>query len=208
MANTDIAKILDDDSITESRDLVQLAQTVDIVRLRAEGKSHDEISTILHIPLSKIADHIKLAMRTILRENGAEEMRAIELTYLDKATQRLLPYIDPDTNEETIIISKNGVPIEVKIADLPPNPQLIDSFLKVSKSKRDLVGADAAQKVTINLDEGEMVEALDGRLSRLERLNKLTDHIAQSGIGSGQVNDDEIVDAELIEDDSANNDGS
>lgn len=199
---TDIANLLDTTEISDATELERLSLCVDIVRLRSEGKSYAQVAEILHTSPKTVRKAIKFAMRTILRENGAEEVRAIEMSRMEKAAQRLLPYLDKDSTEETVIITKSGLPVEVKVSDLPPNPQLIDAYLKVSKAKRDMVGADAAQKVTINLDEGEQVVELNDRLSRLERLQNLTDHIARAGIGSGRVDDDEIVDAEIIDDGS------
>lgn len=167
-----------------------------VLKYRRMNWSYDEIAHTTGYTRSGVRRLIKRIMREVLVEAGAEEIRAIELARIEDIMQRIWPSVFPPISEDPNV----STPI--------PNAKDVDTYLRLSKAKRELVGADAPIKIALptygeNEDDEQIGSKALEKAERLERLAYLADKIVTAGIGSGREQkdadeDEDVVDAVLV----------
>lgn len=160
-----------------------------ILELRSQSMTHAEIAALTGYSRPHITKLLKKIMRELLDEAGADEVRVNEVARIEKMQAKLLRQMKLDDDE------------------VPVSLHSVDRFIKLSNLKAQYVGAFAPKQInhTVNVDEDDGVEkALEAEriATATERFIELADKIASAGYGSGVIGED-VVDAELVEDDTA-----
>jgi hypothetical protein len=129
--------------ITSGRRLTATEKQAEALRLRKQGKSFDEIATLLGYS-SKSGAHkaVLSALQKTLSE-PAEELRTLECARLDAALAAIWP--------------------QVESGDI----DAIYAMLKVSKRRSELLGLDGAQATDVNVTFSDAAESFDSRLAQL-----------------------------------------
>jgi hypothetical protein len=121
---------------------------VQALDLRKAGASYRAIAATLGINEKTAYNDVRRALQTLaeLELTSAEELRTLELARLDKLTieaARVLAATHPYVS---------GGKVLPNLADDGPKLQAIDRLLRISESRRKLLGLDAPPKVPLNPD--------------------------------------------------------
>jgi hypothetical protein len=125
--------------------------------LRKQGKSYRAIGDELSISEAQAHRDVKAALARLaeLELASAEELRALELARLDTLAVeawRILMSTHPYISGGKVLsgFTTEGKPIG--LTDDGPKLQAVDRLLRISESRRKLLGLDAAPKVPLNPD--------------------------------------------------------
>jgi hypothetical protein len=116
-------------------------------RLRSRGYTYRQIATALNTDVRNAYDYVREAMQAVVRE-AAEDAIAFELDRLDQAHRKALAVLE----REHITVS-NGRVVELDGQPLPddgPILSAIDRIVKISESRRKLLGLDQPAKTQIS----------------------------------------------------------
>jgi hypothetical protein len=131
------------------------ARRAEAARLRARSYTYREIAAALDIPVSVAHEDVQEAMREVLAE-PAEAARKLELEKLDAAERRVREVLERRhlTVSHGRVITQDGEPVE----DDGPAMQAATTLVRISESRRKLLGLDApAQVVTDSTVKYEIV---------------------------------------------------
>lgn len=175
----------------------------DVVEMMDAEMSDKEIATRLGISRKGFYNLKKRILREVLSIDIGQVVAAREFMRIELVERRVLVELNT-----------------LNAAGLGVDKDLIDSFIKLSKRKSDLMGANAPTQVTVeNVDAERSVEIQQGQVrmaQQLQRFYQLADQFG-AGNGSGLTAPDrdreiaaieaateglDISDAEVIEDDS------
>lgn len=129
-------------------------------RLRAEGKTYDQIAEALGYTDRSLAHRaVERALAAAVRE-PAESLRQLELIRLDALWIEAVKVMTTEhiTVNNGRVIEVDGVPLK----DDQPTLQAIDRLLKIMERRAKLVGLDSAAKVEVL-----SVDALDREIAKL-----------------------------------------
>jgi hypothetical protein len=129
-------------------------------RLRAEGKTYDQIAEALGFSDRSLARRsVERALAAAVRE-PADELRQLELIRLDALWVEAVKVMTTEhiTVNNGRVIEVDGIPLK----DDAPTLQAIDRLLKIMERRAKLVGLDSAAKVEVL-----SVDALDREIARL-----------------------------------------
>lgn len=130
-------------------------------RLRAEGKTYDEIAEALKFSDRSLARRaVERALAVAVRE-PADELRHLELIRLDALWMQAAKVMTTEhltVNQGRVIEGPDGLPLK----DDAPVLSAIDRLLKIMERRAKLVGLDAASKVEVM-----SVEAIDREIADL-----------------------------------------
>lgn len=144
------------------------------MQLRAANYTYDEIAELTGLASWRsVQNYIQRFAAKTLQEFNPIVARAQEALILQRLEDRLQPWAIPDD------------PL------VPPDPKMVDAFLKASKAKRVLLGLDAPTKVEFSAPE--LIEAGDAEAEDVQRFIELADTLQKSGYGSGIIIDVEEV---------------
>jgi hypothetical protein len=132
----------------------------DAARLRAEGKTYDQIAEALDFSDRSLARRsVERALAAVVRE-PADELRQLELIRLDALWVEAVKVMTTEhiTVNNGRVIEVDGVPLK----DDAPTLQAIDRLLKIMERRAKLVGLDSATKVEVL-----SVDALDREIAKL-----------------------------------------
>ena len=116
-------------------------------RLRGRGLSYRAIAAELKIDVHTAHDAVQRALRAI-RAEGAAEARTLELERLDLAQAAVMQALEAKhftVNQGRIIYHGEG-----PLTDWAPVLAAVDRLVKISESRRKLLGLDAEQKVSVS----------------------------------------------------------
>ncbi|TDC47651.1 hypothetical protein E1281_25970 [Actinomadura sp. KC345] len=115
-------------------------------RLRGRGLSYRKIAAELEMDVSSAHAAVQRALRAIVEE-PAEDARALELERLDTALAAVMRVLEADhvVIQHGKVVELNGQPVP----DDAPVLQAVDRIVKISESRRKLLGLDAAQKLDV-----------------------------------------------------------
>jgi hypothetical protein len=133
--------------------------------LKARGKTYRQIATELDVHPASAHEMVQRALRAIVEEPAAE-VRRLELERLDimyRAAMEVLERQHVTVSQGRIVKQANGEPLE----DDAPVLQAIDRLLRVSESRRKLLGLDAPARVSVEAEHlgreiGDLITALTG----------------------------------------------
>lgn len=142
------------------RTMDQAERDAEAARLRSRSMSYREIAKTLDVDVHTAHDMVKRAMAAVVREAG-EAVIALELEKLDRAEAAVLTVLEAKhytvSNGQLIYIGGKRVKDEVSgrwfteggepLYDDAPVLAAVDRLVKISESRRKLLGVDAAQKM-------------------------------------------------------------
>ncbi|MFD3802634.1 hypothetical protein ACFWTC_03175 [Streptomyces sp. NPDC058619] len=130
-------------------------------RLRAMGWSYERIAKEVGYACRGSAyNAVKQVLEETVREAG-DELRQLERERLDRMSEAAWEVL-----ERQHVVVSNGRVVDLNGAPLPddaPVLQAIDRLLRISESRRKLVGLDAPSKVSVEADQigSEIAQILD-----------------------------------------------
>lgn len=143
------------------RSIETAERDAEAARLRARGMSYRQIGAELGMHHSSVADAVQRALRDTVAE-PAEDVRRLELDRLDHMYQQVLAVL-----ERKHITVSNGKVIQVPdpetgeiapLEDDAPVLQAVDRLLRISESRRKLLGLDIPVKQQVEVDGGVRYE--------------------------------------------------
>jgi hypothetical protein len=154
-----------------------------ILNLRDRNYTHQEIADSLGLARSTVTRMLKRINERTLAEFDRQSIRALTLRKYLKIEAEILPFV----------MNVNGLP------DFMPNDKMLDKWLKVQLSIRQLMGADAPTRVEISVPDPDATEDSVARklAEDLGRFQDLADQMIRRQMGSGRV-----IDAEVVEEDA------
>ncbi len=132
---------------TFARSLDTAERDAEAARLRSRSMSYRAIAKELGVDVHTAHDMVKRAMAAVVRED-AQAVIDMELAKLDRAEAAVLAVMEAThyTVSNGRLIEIDGVPL----ADDAPVLNAADRLVRISESRRKLLGADAAQKIDTN----------------------------------------------------------
>lgn len=129
-----------------TRDPATVARDAEAARLRSRGLTYRQIAAELNIDVSNAHAAVKRVLAETVEEVGSE-VRQLELERLDTMQQAVMDVLERQhvTVSQGRVVSLDGSPI----LDDGPILAAIDRLLKISESRRKLLGLDAAQKLDV-----------------------------------------------------------
>ena len=169
---------------------MRVTRDAKIIELRRDGQTYVQISAIVGVPKSTVAD----AVKRWLEANGpsaeqVEELRQFQGAQLDAYQAQLAPHLMRKLRNEDgeIIYDSNGddrKPIEV------PDVQVGQMWMRVLERRAKLYGLDMQQGVYVPQMTAEMMAELFGLDTTddpidVEADEELSDEREARGLGSG-----------------------
>jgi len=138
------------------------ARDAEAARLRGRGLGYRQIAAELGIDVHTAHDAVQRALQAI-RAEGAAEARTLELERLDMAQAAVMRALEAKhfTVNQGRLIYLGDDPLP----DWGPVLAAVDRLVKISESRRKLLGLDAEQKVSVSGGvRYEIVGVADGEL--------------------------------------------
>lgn len=116
-------------------------------RLRSRGLSYRQIAEQLGMSVSSAHDAVRRAMAAVIAEPASDAI-AFELDRLDRMYQAALKVLESHhvTVSQGKVVELDGVPLE----DDGPVLAAIDRMVKISESRRKLLGLDQPAKTQVS----------------------------------------------------------
>lgn len=135
------------------------------LELRRQGKSYQEIATVLKVTPTTVSTYVRQALEELRRstEETTKEVFAIEAQRLDYITEKAF---------EAVEAGEKGA---------------IDTFIRVLKRRAEMFGIDAPKRAEINLTDGDQRWAMLSLMKPeyQDRLESLSDQL--NVIADGKV---------------------
>jgi transcriptional regulator of nitric oxide reductase len=141
----------------------QVARDAAAAELRGAGLSYDAIAKRLGVSKSNAWEAVQRAFRDTLRE-PADQARAVELARLEAAHDAAMAVLARDhvtVSQGRIVKDNDGTPV----IDDGPVVQAINAVMRLSESRRKLLGLDAPQRHELTM--GEIDAALEDAAAQL-----------------------------------------
>lgn len=133
------------------RDPQVAARDAEACRLRARGYLYDQIAAELGISKTQAYESVKRALKETLQE-PADEVRQLELMQLDELARAARKVLEGThyvvSHGKVVRLVEDGPPLE----DDAPVLAAIDRLVKISESRRKLLGLDIPVKQLIGGD--------------------------------------------------------
>jgi len=145
-----------DGRFTRSPDTAE--RDAEAARLRARGQSYRAIGEALGISQGSAHDAVQRALRATVAE-AAADARALELERLDALYEAAMAVLEREhvTVSNGKVIRLNGEPLP----DDAPVLAAIDRLLRVSESRRKLLGLDAPARLKAEVSADRTARILD-----------------------------------------------
>lgn len=127
------------------RTVEQAKRDAEAARLRSRGMGYRAVAEAMGVDVHTAHDMVRRALAEIVRE-PAEDVIQLELAKLDDmqaAVMRVLEARHYTVSNGRLIYLGDGEPLE----DDAPVLAAVDRLVRISESRRKLIGADAAQKI-------------------------------------------------------------